>query len=109
MTHAWIYLLLAGLCEIAWAAGLKKFGFTWTLGGAATVAGMLLSFLLLERALRTLPLGTAYAIWTGIGAVGGAIVGMALFAEPRDWRRLACIGAIVVGIAGLKLLTPTHP
>lgn len=107
MTSAWIYLLLAGVCEIAWAAGLKKFGFTWSLGGVATVAGMLLSFLLLERAMRVLPLGTSYAIWTGLGAVGAAGLGIALYGESRDWRRLACIALIVAGIAGLKMVSPS--
>jgi quaternary ammonium compound-resistance protein SugE len=103
---AWVYLVLAGVCEIVWAAGLKKFGFKWSAGGAATVVVMVVSFLLLDRAMRTLPLGTAYAIWTGIGAVGAAAVGMAYFHEPRDWPRLACIAAIVAGIVGLKLLAP---
>jgi quaternary ammonium compound-resistance protein SugE len=103
---AWVYLVLAGACEIIWAAGLKRFGFKPTAGGAMTVVVMLLSFVLLERAMRTLPLGTAYAIWTGIGAVGAAVVGMIAFHEPRDWPRLACIAAIVAGIVGLKLLAP---
>jgi quaternary ammonium compound-resistance protein SugE len=103
---AWVYLVLAGACEIVWAAGLKKFGFKPTPGGVMTVAVMLLSFVLLERAMRHLPLGTAYAIWTGIGAVGAAVVGMVAFGEPRDWPRLACIAAIVGGIVGLKLLAP---
>jgi quaternary ammonium compound-resistance protein SugE len=103
---AWIWLVLAGLSEIVWAAGLKKFGFTFTVGGVVTVLVMLLSFVLLERAMRVLPLGTSYAIWTGIGAVGGAVVGIVLFKESSAWPRLACIGLIVAGIVGLKLLSP---
>jgi quaternary ammonium compound-resistance protein SugE len=101
---AWIFLIAAGVCEIVWAAGLKAFGFTLTKGGVFTVAMMLLSFLLLDQAMRKLPLGTAYAIWTGIGAVGAAVVGMTRFNEPRDLPRVACIAAIVAGIVGLKLL-----
>lgn len=103
---AWIYLLLAGLCEVFWAFGLKQYGFRWTVGSGLTVVGMLLSFVLLSIAMRTLPLGTAYAIWTGIGAVGVAILGMVVLGEPRDWLRIACIGFIVAGIVGLKLLAP---
>lgn len=103
---AWVYLVLAGVCEIVWAAGLKEFGFRLTWGGAFTVAVMLLSFVLLDQAMRTLHLGTAYAIWTGIGAVGAAAYGMLRLGEPRDWPRVLCIGAIVAGIAGLKLLAP---
>ena len=102
---AWTWLLFAGLCEIVWAAGLKRYGFTLTWGGAFTVVMMLLSFLLLERAMRHLPLGTSYAVWTGIGAVGTAIWGIIYFHEPRDWPRLACIGLIVLGIVGLKALS----
>jgi quaternary ammonium compound-resistance protein SugE len=101
---AWIYLFAAGICEIVWAAGLKAYGFTATKGGAFTVVMMLLSFVLLDRAMRSLPLGTSYAIWTGIGAVGAAIVGIVRFNEPRDWPRVACIALIVVGIVGLKIL-----
>jgi quaternary ammonium compound-resistance protein SugE len=101
---AWTILLLAGLCEVFWAIGLKTYGFSLSWGGAATVVGMLLSFLLLGIALRDLPLGTAYATWTGIGAVGTAIFGMAFLNEPRDVLRIACILCIVAGIVGLKLL-----
>jgi quaternary ammonium compound-resistance protein SugE len=99
---AWVYLLAAGVCEVVWAAGLKKYGFKPSPGGAFTVAVMLLSFILLERAMRALPLGTAYVVWTGIGAVGSAAVGMLLFKEPRDAVRVACIALIVAGIVGLK-------
>jgi len=99
---AWIYLFAAGICEIVWAAGLKAYGFTLTKGGAVTVFMMLLSFILLDQAMKRLPLGTSYAIWTGIGAVGTAIIGIVKFNEPRDWPRLVCIGMIVIGIVGLK-------
>lgn len=102
-----MFLLAAGVCEIVWAAGLKKFGFKLTGGGVFTVAVMLLSFVLLERAMRHLPLGTAYAVWTGIGAVGAAGVGMAVLGEPRDWQRIACMLLVVTGIVGLKWFTPT--
>ena len=107
---AWIFLVAAGVCEVVWAAGLKKYGFKLSAGSAFTVAVMLLSFFLLERAMKTLPLGTAYVIWTGIGAVGSAVVGIVLFKEPRDAVRLVCIALIVAGIVGLKLATaPTAP
>ena len=101
---AWIYLFAAGICEIVWAAGLKAYGFTFTKGGAFTVVMMLLSFVLLDQAMKRLPLGTSYAIWTGIGAVGAAIIGMLRFNEPRDLPRVSCIALIVVGIVGLKIL-----
>ena len=104
---AWSILLLAGLAEVWWAVGLKYTdGFTRLLPTALTIAGMVVSVWLLAVALRTIPLGTGYAVWTGIGAVGTAIAGMVLFGESRDAARLACIALIVAGIAGLKLLTP---
>ena len=104
---SWLYLFFAGLFEIGWAVGLKYTdGFTRILPTAATIASMVVSLLLLGLALRTLPLGTAYAVWTGIGTVGTALLGMYLFAEPADAIRLACIGLIVAGIVGLKLVTP---
>jgi quaternary ammonium compound-resistance protein SugE len=104
---AWFYLLLAGLSEVGWAIGLKYTeGFTKLWPSVATIALMIVSFALLGQALRVLPIGTAYAVWTGIGAVGTAILGMALFGEPRDAMRLACLALIVVGIVGLKLVTP---
>ena len=105
---AWIYLVAAGICEVVWAAGLKRYGFTWSWGGGGTVVVMLLSFILLDRAMRSLPLGTAYVVWTGIGAVGSAAVGMLMFGEPRTAARLACIGLIVAGILGLKGLNPAR-
>ncbi len=105
---AWGMLLLAGLLEIGWAVGLKYTdGFTRPLPTALTVVSMVASVALLGLAVRTLPLGTAYAIWTGIGTVGTVIVGMLLLGESAAVLRLACIGLIVAGIAGLKLLTPT--
>ena len=101
---AWLFLLAAGACEIVWAAGLKAYGFTLTRGGAMVVFFMLLSFVLLDQAMRKLPLGTSYAIWTGIGAVGAAVIGIVKFNEPRDWPRMLCIAMIVAGIVGLKVL-----
>lgn len=103
---AWAILILAGLFEVGWAIGLKySAGFTRFWPSAATVAAMAASVLLLGLALRTLPLGTGYAVWTGIGTVGTAVLGMVLFHEPATALRLACIALIVCGIAGLKFLT----
>ena len=104
---AWAYLFIAGLLEVGWAVGLKYTeGFTKLGPSALTLAAMAGSVGLLGLALKTLPLGTAYAIWTGIGTVGTAIMGMILLGEPAGALRLACIGLIVAGIFGLKLLTP---
>jgi quaternary ammonium compound-resistance protein SugE len=104
-TLAWFYLLLAGLAEIGWAIGLKYTeGFTRPVPTLLTVAGMSVSFYLLSLAMRAIPLGTAYAVWTGIGAVGTVILGMALFGESRDPARLGCIALIVAGVLGLKWL-----
>ena len=103
---AWIYLTVAGLFEIAWAIGLKYTdGFTRLLPSLWTVASMILSIVLLGLALRTLPVGTAYAVWTGIGAIGTAALGIYLFGEPATAARLLCIGLILAGIVGLKLVT----
>jgi quaternary ammonium compound-resistance protein SugE len=100
---AWIYLILAGLLEVGWALGLKYTdGFTKLTPSLLTVAGMIGSFLMLGQALRVLPIGTAYAIWTGIGAVGTAILGMVIFGESHDVARIICILLIVAGIVGLK-------
>ncbi|MET7244170.1 quaternary ammonium compound efflux SMR transporter SugE [Methylobacterium sp. EM32] len=102
---AWILLLVAGLFEIGWAVGLKYTdGFTRPLPSLLTGLSMVASVVLLGMALRTLPVGTAYAVWTGIGTVGTALLGIALFGEPATAARLACIGLIVAGIVGLKLL-----
>ena len=103
---AWIYLTVAGLFEIGWAIGVKYTdGFTRLLPSLWTLASMILSIVLLGLALRTLPVGTAYAVWTGIGAVGTAALGIYLFAEPATVARLVCIGLILSGIIGLKLVT----
>jgi len=103
---AWIYLTVAGLFEIGWAIGLKYTdGFTRLLPSLWTLASMILSIVLLGLALRTLPVGTAYAVWTGIGAVGTAALGIYLFAEPATVARLLCIGLTLSGIIGLKLVT----
>jgi quaternary ammonium compound-resistance protein SugE len=103
---AWIYLTVAGLFEIGWAIGLKYTeGFTRLLPSLWTVGSMILSIVLLGLALKTLPVGTAYAVWTGIGAVGTAAFGIYLFAEPATVARLLCIGLILSGIVGLKLVT----
>ena len=103
---AWFYLLLAGLFEVGWAIGLKYTeGFTRLVPSVLTLASMAASVLLLGLALKTLPIGTAYAVWTGIGAVGTAVLGIALFGEPATALRLASIGLIVAGIVGLKLVT----
>ena len=100
---AWLYLVLAGLLEIVWAVGLKSSqGFTRPLASVVTVVAMFASMWLLALALRDIPLGTGYAVWVGIGAVGTAILGIVLFGEPAAWPRLACIGLICAGIVGLK-------
>lgn len=103
---AWLVLLVAGVCEVAWAIGLKYTeGFTRLLPSAWTLVAMAVSVVLLGWSLKTLPVGTAYAVWTGIGAVGTALLGMALFNESREIARLVSIGLIVAGIIGLKLVT----
>ncbi len=104
---AWIILFVAGLFEIGWTIGLKYTdGFTRPLPAALTVASMIVSIGLLGLALKTLPVGTAYAIWTGIGTVGTVALGIILLGESASALRLACIGLIVVGILGLKLVSP---
>jgi quaternary ammonium compound-resistance protein SugE len=101
---AWTYLVLAGLLEIGWAIGLKYTdGFTRLVPSVLTGLSMVASVLLLGLALKTLPVGTGYAVWTGIGTVGTAILGIYLLGEPATAMRLACIGLIVAGILGLKL------
>lgn len=101
---AWIILLLAGIAEVIWAVGLKySEGFTRTWPSVITVVGMAVSIWLLALAMRTLPLGTAYAVWTGIGAVGSFIAGIWLLGEAVNVARIASVGLIVVGLIGLKL------
>jgi quaternary ammonium compound-resistance protein SugE len=106
---AWTYLLLAGLLEIAWAIGLKYTeGFTRLWPSVATIAIAWLSFYLLALAVKTIPVGTGYAIWTGIGAAGVAILGMAILDEPATAARFFFIGMIIAGIVGLKLSGAAH-
>lgn len=103
---AWVYLVIAGFFECAWAVGLKYTdGFSKPLPSLFTVAAMVISVWLLSVAMKTIPVGTAYAIWTGIGAVGVAISGMLLFGESRDLLRIMCLLLIVSGIVGLKLVS----
>jgi quaternary ammonium compound-resistance protein SugE len=102
---AWITLFLAGLFEIAWAVGLKYTEqFTRPLPTFLTVVAMIASVVLLEHAVRTLPLGTAYAIWTGIGAIGTVLFGIWLFGESTSAARMACLALIVIGIVGLRVI-----
>ena len=101
---AWWLLFLAGLFEIGWAIGLKySAGFTRPGASILTLLAMVISFWLLATAMKSLPVGTAYAVWTGIGVVGTVILGIILFGEPASLLRLLCIGMIIAGIAGLKL------
>ena len=103
---SWVYLFVAGLFEIGWAIGLKYTeGFTRILPTMLTAASMIVSLALLGLALKALPVGTAYAVWTGIGATGTALLGIWLFGEPATALRLSCIGLIVAGIVGLKFAT----
>src|SRR5688572_24532492 len=101
---AWLYLFVAGVLEIVWAVGLKySEGFTKPLASVVTVVAMFASMWLLALALKEIPLGTGYAVWVGIGAVGTAVLGIVLFGEPATGPRLACIALICAGILGLKL------
>lgn len=101
---AWLYLVVAGLFECGWAIGLKYTdGFTRLVPSVLTVAAMAISFWLLSTAMKSIPVGTAYAVWTGIGAVGVAIAGMILFGESRDVFRIISLILIISGIIGLKL------
>ena len=103
----WILLLVAGLFEIGWAIGLKYTdGFTRLWPSVWTAGAMVVSLVLLGIALKTIPVGTGYAVWTGVGAAGTAILGIILFAEPATALRLGSIGLIVAGIVGLKLVSP---
>lgn len=103
---AWIYLLIAGVFEIVWAIGLKYTdGFTQVMPIVFVIIGTIVSFVFLATAMKSIPVGTAYAVWTGIGAAATAIVAMFLFGESAAPARLACIGLIVAGIVGLKLVS----
>lgn len=109
MSTAWLLLLAAGLLEVVWAIGLKYTeGFSRITPSVITIAAMVGSVWLLALALKSIPVGTGYAVWTGIGAVGTAILGIVLFSEPATAARLACIGLIVAGIFGLKLVSGGH-
>lgn len=109
MSTAWLLLLAAGLLEVVWAIGLKYTeGFSRITPSVITIAAMIGSVWLLAIALKSIPVGTGYAVWTGIGAVGTAILGIVLFNEAATAARLACIGLIVAGIFGLKLVSGGH-
>jgi quaternary ammonium compound-resistance protein SugE len=106
---AWVYLFVAGLMETGWAIGLKyTHGWTRLWPSMVTIIFMGASFWLLSTALKSLPVGTAYAVWTGIGAVCTVILGIVLFGESREIARLVCIGLIVAGIVGLRVFAPSH-
>jgi len=105
---AWTYLLIASMFEIMFALGLKYTeGFTRLVPSVLTIVAGVASVLVLSQSLKTLPVGTGYAMWTGIGAVGTAVIGMWLFNEPRDVSRIVCIGLIISGIVGLRLTSIT--
>ncbi len=104
---AWALLIAAGILEIGWAIGLKYTeGFTRLWPSVWTIAAMIVSMYMLALAARTLPIGTAYAVWVGIGAAGALILGIVLLGEPRSLARMACVGLIVAGVIGLKLVDP---
>jgi quaternary ammonium compound-resistance protein SugE len=106
-TMAWALLVVAGLLEVVWAIGMKySEGFSRLVPSVVTIVAASLSFWLLATAMKVLPVGTAYAAWTGIGAVGAALLGMVLFKEPATAARIACVVLIIAGIAGLKWLGP---
>ena len=102
----WVYLLIAGVFEVGWAIGLKySQGFTKTMPSILTLIGMIASFYFLSLSIKTLPIGTAYAIWTGIGTIGTVLLGIILFKEPINIMRIVCIVFIISGIIGLKLVS----
>ena len=103
---AWIYLVVAGLFEVVWAIGLKYTeGWTRLWPSVGTLAAMVVSFWCLSQSLKSIPIGTGYAIWTGIGAVGAAALGIVLFGDSASWPRLLCIGLIVSGVIGVKMVS----
>jgi quaternary ammonium compound-resistance protein SugE len=105
---AWVVLFVAGLFEVGWAIGLKySDGFTKPLASTLTVIAMVISVLLLGLAMKSLPVGTAYSVWVGIGAIGTVILGIFLFQEPAGFVRLASVGLIIAGVIGLKLASPS--
>jgi quaternary ammonium compound-resistance protein SugE len=104
---AWLLLIIAGLCEIVWAIGLKHTaGFTRLWPTAITLTAMIVSIVLLGIAMKSLPVGTSYAVWVGIGAVGTAVMGILVLGEPASAGRIASLTLIIAGIVGLKLATP---
>jgi quaternary ammonium compound-resistance protein SugE len=106
----WLYLFLAGLCEMAWPLGFKYtngFRSNYPAIGLTIAIGLLSFWLLSQATYKGIPIGTAYAVWTGLGAFGTAILGITLFHEPRDLARLLCLGLIIAGVVGLKFSTPT--
>lgn len=107
MNRAWSILILAGLLEVVWAVGLKySHGFTKPLASGITLVAMIASMWLLAIAVRTLPIGTAYAVWTGIGAIGAALLGIFLLGEPRTPLRLLSLSLVIIGVLGLKFFSP---
>lgn len=107
MANPWLVLIIAGFFEVGWAVGLKfTHGFTRFWPSVGTAASMALSLYLLGVALKSLPLGTAYTVWTGVGAIGTVLLGLLFLGEPADIKRLACIGMILAGIVGLRLASP---
>lgn len=106
---AWTYLIIAGILEIAWAVGLKHTeGFSRLWPTVATLTMMILSFGLLAAALKSIPVGTGYAVWTGIGAAGTAIFGMMFLGESRDLLRMGCLALIIIGVVGLKVVSSSE-
>lgn len=104
---AWVFLIVAGIMEIGWLAGMKySEGFTKWWPSVLTVLAMIISMVCAAQAMKGIPAGTVYAVWTGIGGAGGAVMGILLFNESRDWLRLVSIALIVLGIVGLKLTSP---
>ena len=106
---SWVYLIVAGLLEVCWAMGMKySHGFTRLWPSVFTITTLIISFVLLTIAVKNLPVGTAYAVWTGIGILGTTILGMALLGESRSAVRLICLGLIFIGIIGLKIVSSDH-